>query len=143
MGSLTPSPNGSGFSFENIFPEGKFIAAGQMVIPPNGTKSEKSTKDLVYILYVIEGTVSVKIHETPLVIAAGGMFMIPRGNTYSIENISQSDARLFFTQTRKMRNDHEEEAVVLRRKQKEMNRNRNRYGPANHGEGSRGGTARR
>ncbi|TFK36420.1 Mif2/CENP-C like-domain-containing protein [Crucibulum laeve] len=90
------------WSFDKIFGDGEFIAAGQLVIPPGGRKPSKATKDNTYIFYVIEGAVNLKIHDTSLILATGGMFMVPRGNTYFIENISDRDTKLFFTQARKV-----------------------------------------
>ena len=66
-----------------------------------------------------------KIHTTSMVVATGGMFMVPRGETwlrptrfkpftysignfYMIENICNREARLFFTQARKVEMDAEE-----------------------------------
>ncbi|KAF8136651.1 Mif2/CENP-C like-domain-containing protein [Boletus edulis] len=90
----------SNWFFQKIFGEGEFIAAGQMHIPPKSQKPSKSTKDNTYVFYVIQGAVSVFIHETSFIITTGGMFLVPRGNTYYIENIAERDARLFFTQAR-------------------------------------------
>lgn len=90
----------SNWFFQKIFGEGDFIAAGEMVIPPEGKKPSKSSKDNAYVFYVIEGAVSVVIHETTYVVATGGMFLIPRGNTYYIHNVSERDVKLFFTQAR-------------------------------------------
>ncbi|KAJ6499184.1 Mif2/CENP-C like-domain-containing protein [Mycena sanguinolenta] len=92
--------------FQKIFGDGDFIAAGQIVIPPKGRKPSKPSKDNTFIFLVIEGAVNLKVCDTSLIIASGGMFMIPRvtpGNTYFIENIAERDAKLFFTQARKMR----------------------------------------
>ncbi|KIL00092.1 hypothetical protein PAXRUDRAFT_822039 [Paxillus rubicundulus Ve08.2h10] len=94
-----PAANSNWF-FQKIFGEGDFIAAGQMHIPPKGQKPSKSTKDNTYVFYVIQGAVSVFIHETNFIITTGGMFLVPRGNTYYIENIAERDAKLFFTQAR-------------------------------------------
>jgi len=96
--------------FQKIFGDGDFIAAGQIVIPPKGRKPRKSSKDNTFIFLVIEGAVNLKVCETSLIIASGGMFMIPRGNTYSIENIAERDAKLFFTQARKIREGEEDGA---------------------------------
>ncbi|KAI9571275.1 Mif2/CENP-C like-domain-containing protein [Boletus coccyginus] len=90
----------SNWFFQKIFGEGEFIAAGQMHIPPKSQKPSKSTKDNTYVFYVIQGAVSVFIHETSFIITTGGMFLVPRGNTYYIENIAERDAKLFFTQAR-------------------------------------------
>ncbi|KAJ6526231.1 Mif2/CENP-C like-domain-containing protein [Mycena vulgaris] len=95
--------------FQKIFGDGDFVAAGQLVIPPKGRKPSKHTKDNTFIFLVIEGAVNLKVCDTSLIIASGGMFMIPRGNTYFIENIADRDAKLFFTQARKMREDEEDD----------------------------------
>lgn len=42
------------------------------------------------------------MHRTKFVIAPGGMFCVPMGNTYNIRNVSQRDARIFFAQARNM-----------------------------------------
>ena len=44
--------------------------------------------------------------------------MVPRGNTYFIENISNRDAKLFFTQARKTLPDETERAIALANRQK-------------------------
>ncbi|KAF8884784.1 Mif2/CENP-C like-domain-containing protein [Infundibulicybe gibba] len=92
----------SDWSFQKIFGDGDFMAAGQLTIPPNSRKPSKGTKDNTYIFYVVEGAVNLKIHETSLILATGGTFMVPRGNTYFIENIADRTATLFFTQARKI-----------------------------------------
>ncbi|KAF7331878.1 Methionine aminopeptidase [Mycena kentingensis (nom. inval.)] len=99
----TEAQGSSQWSYQRIFGDGDFIAAGQIVIPPNGRKPSKPSKDNTYIFFVIEGAVNLKVCDTSLIIGSGGMFMIPRGNTYFIENIAERDAKLFFTQARKMR----------------------------------------
>ncbi|KAJ7785791.1 Mif2/CENP-C like-domain-containing protein, partial [Mycena metata] len=66
------------WSFEKIFGDGDFMAAGQLVIPPGKRKPAKGTKDNTYIFYVVEGAVNVFIGETQVVLATGGMFMVPR-----------------------------------------------------------------
>ncbi|RXW15687.1 hypothetical protein EST38_g10161 [Candolleomyces aberdarensis] len=86
------------WSFHRIFENDGFIAAGQLVIPPNSLKPSKATKNNTYIFFVIEGAVNLKVHKTSLILTSGSMFMVPRGNTYSIENISKNDAKLLFTQ---------------------------------------------
>ncbi|KAL0946393.1 hypothetical protein HGRIS_012622 [Hohenbuehelia grisea] len=117
------------WSFQKIFGDGNFIAAGQLIIPPKGRKPSKPTKDNTYIFYVIEGAVNLRIHQSSLILATGAMFMVPRGatnashyafiilltcvqlqgNTYFIENISDRDAKLVFTQARKMHDEADAE----------------------------------
>ncbi|KAJ6626883.1 Mif2/CENP-C like-domain-containing protein [Mycena sp. CBHHK59/15] len=101
--------------FQKIFGDGDFMAAGQLVIPVKGRKPSKGTKDNTYIFFVIEGAVNLVVNETNAVIASGGMFMVPRGNTYFIENIADREAKLFFTQARKMRDDEEDDAPPVPR----------------------------
>ncbi|KAG6336925.1 hypothetical protein ID866_2163 [Astraeus odoratus] len=78
----------SSWFFQKIFGEGDFIAAGEMLIPPDGKKPSKSSKDNAYVFYVIEGAVSVVIHETKYTVATGGMFLVPRGLCMSSLDIS-------------------------------------------------------
>ena len=42
-------------------------------------KFSKAPDQSFQIFYVIEGAVNFKIHETSMVVATGGMFMVPRG----------------------------------------------------------------
>jgi len=90
------------FHFQKIFGDGDFIAAGQLVIPPNKQKPTKHTKDNTFVFYVIEGAVTFHVHRSTYVLASGGMFLVPRGNMYHITNISDRDAKLFFAQARKV-----------------------------------------
>ncbi|KAJ3566820.1 hypothetical protein NP233_g6766 [Leucocoprinus birnbaumii] len=102
--SLVKAAN-SDWLFEKVFGDSDFVAAGQLVIPPDCRKPTKATKDNTYIFYVIEGAVNFKVHEVSKVVGTGGMFIAPRGNTYFIENISTRSAKLFFTQARKVPKD--------------------------------------
>ncbi|KAI6036388.1 Mif2/CENP-C like-domain-containing protein [Pisolithus microcarpus] len=95
----------SNWFFQKIFGEGDFIAAGEMRIPPRGEKPKQVFQgqcicEQMPVFYVVEGAVSVAIHESTYIISSGGMFLVPRGNTYCIHNICQRDAKLFFTQAR-------------------------------------------
>ncbi|KAJ7453078.1 Mif2/CENP-C like-domain-containing protein [Mycena latifolia] len=108
MFNPTPAANNE-WAFQKVFNDPDFVAAGQLLIPPHGRKPSKQTKDNTFIFFVIEGAVNLKIYETSLVVASGGMFMVPRGNTYFIENIADRDAKLFFTQARKMREGEDDE----------------------------------
>ncbi|PIL24353.1 hypothetical protein GSI_14106 [Ganoderma sinense ZZ0214-1] len=107
---VAPKPAAQGsFLFQKIFGEGDYLASGQLVIPPNSTKPTKSTKDNTFVFYVIQGAVKFSVHKTSFVLATGGMFMVPRGNVYYIQNICDRDARLFFAQARKMSEDRDED----------------------------------
>ncbi|KAJ6599652.1 Mif2/CENP-C like-domain-containing protein [Mycena sp. CBHHK59/15] len=58
------------------------------------------TLNPLQMFFVIEGTVCVTVGDNSFAFRSGGMFMVPRGITYSIENIMDSDAVLFFSQAR-------------------------------------------
>ncbi|EMD38133.1 hypothetical protein CERSUDRAFT_152789 [Gelatoporia subvermispora B] len=106
------------FLFEKIFSDGDFVAAGMLTIPPGRQKPTKSTKDNTFVFYVVEGAVSCKVHKETFVIATGGMLMVPRGNIYWIQNISDRDAKLFFAQARKVvEGEDEDSPTVVRRSQ--------------------------
>ncbi|EJD02264.1 uncharacterized protein FOMMEDRAFT_86864 [Fomitiporia mediterranea MF3/22] len=105
---ITPEPAmNNEFLYQKIFGDGDFIAAGELIVPVNGRKPSKASRDNTYIFYLIEGAINLKVHRTSFVIASGGMFLIPRGNTYYIENISQRPAKLFFAQARQVNVDEE------------------------------------
>ncbi|KAK6980507.1 Mif2/CENP-C like-domain-containing protein [Favolaschia claudopus] len=103
------------WSFEKIFQDAEFIAAGQMVIERNARKPVRPSNDNTFIFLVFEGAVNVKIHETSFIVTSGGSFMVPRGqsistypswvgtdgNRYFIENIADRPSKLFFSQARR------------------------------------------
>ncbi|KAI0306664.1 Mif2/CENP-C like-domain-containing protein [Multifurca ochricompacta] len=101
------------FFFTKVFGDGEYIAAGQLRIPPNKHKPSKMTKDNTYVFYVIEGAVTFKVHESSYVLCSGGMILVPRGNTYYIENIAERDAKLFFAQARRVSAEEEAPPEVL------------------------------
>ncbi|KIM32410.1 hypothetical protein M408DRAFT_326987 [Serendipita vermifera MAFF 305830] len=90
------------FFYQRIFNDERYVAAGHIVIPPKGEKPKKSAKDNTFVFYLIEGAIQVMVHEAKFYLAAGGMFMVPRGNTYYIRNMQDYDAKLFFVQGRRM-----------------------------------------
>ncbi|KAF5373880.1 hypothetical protein D9758_000637 [Tetrapyrgos nigripes] len=109
--SVHPQPAANNeWLFQKIFGDDQFIAAGQLVIPVEGKKPSKSTKDNTYIFYLIEGAINLRVHESSLLLCTGAMFMVPRGNQYYIENVGTRDAKLFFTQARKTDDDDQVEA---------------------------------
>lgn len=62
---------------------------------------------------MIEGAVTFKVHESSYVLCTGGMILVPRGNTYYIENITERDAKLFFAQARRVSAEEENPPEVL------------------------------
>ncbi|KAK0539400.1 mitotic fidelity of chromosome transmission- protein [Tilletia horrida] len=90
----------SEFKFEKVFGVDDFMAAGVIEIPVGGSKPVKPSKTNSYTFIVSEGAVRVRIHRSNFVMGPGGMFLVPKGNTYSIENIAKRESRLFFAQAR-------------------------------------------
>ncbi|KAF9034417.1 hypothetical protein BDZ89DRAFT_1157975 [Hymenopellis radicata] len=95
----TMAPNNEWY-YQRLFGDGQFMAAGELIIPPMKRKQTKKTKDNTFVFYVIEGAVNLKVHEASMVLATGAAFMVPRGNSYFIENVGKRDAKLFFSQAR-------------------------------------------
>lgn len=62
---------------------------------------------------MIEGAVTFKVHESSYILCTGGMILVPRGNTYYIENIADRDAKLFFAQARRVSAEEEAAPEVL------------------------------
>ncbi|KAI0053927.1 hypothetical protein FA95DRAFT_1551703 [Auriscalpium vulgare] len=107
-----PAANNS-FFFTKVFGDGEYVASGQLLIPPGGHKPSKMTKDNTYVFYVIEGAVTFKVHNSSYILCTGGMILVPRGNTYYIENIGKRDAKLFFAQARRVSAEEEGPPEVL------------------------------
>jgi len=64
--------------------------------------SQPLTPFQLQVFYIVEGSVNFKVHESSYVLCTGGMIIVPRGNTYYIENIAERSARLFFAQARRV-----------------------------------------
>ncbi|MCO5555766.1 hypothetical protein L7F22_009311 [Adiantum nelumboides] len=89
---------GCTFGFEKVFVVEDFMATGVLFLLVKGQKPLKNSKDNYYTFTVLEGCVEVQVHHSTFTIAPQGMFFVPRGNDYSIKNISKRVARLAFTQ---------------------------------------------
>ncbi|CAE6357813.1 unnamed protein product [Rhizoctonia solani] len=111
------NPSDGPFSFQKIFGDSDFFAAGVMKIPVGGRKPNKPSKENTFVFYCVSGAVEVKIHKSTFTIAPGGMFLAPRGNVYTIANISQRDAYIFFAQSRKVLDDSDEPPPLPREKE--------------------------
>ncbi|KAJ7071417.1 hypothetical protein C8F01DRAFT_1110447 [Mycena amicta] len=75
------------WSFEKIFGDDDFMAAGQLTIPPKKKKPSKASKDNTYIFYIVQGAINVTVGTHSLILAQGGI---------------DREAKLFFTQARKV-----------------------------------------
>jgi centromere protein C len=78
----------------------EFIAAGMMLIPPNGVKSLKSTDTTYFVFYCISGVIEVTLSGNVFLIKKGCSLEVPMGNFYQFVNKGKKDATLFFVQTR-------------------------------------------
>ncbi|KAF9908363.1 hypothetical protein EC991_009915 [Linnemannia zychae] len=93
------------YQFHRGLEDADTVVSGTMKIKPDGRKPVNSGSNTSMVFYVIKGLVQVHVHETQFVLSAGGRFLVPRGNTYSIVNLSTKDSTLFFVQTKPPRAD--------------------------------------
>lgn len=82
-----------------------YVVTGTLKFRLNGKKPVNSGTNTSMVFYVIKGLVQVKVHETEFVVSTGGRFLVPRGNTYSILNVSTKESTLFFIQTNQPSSD--------------------------------------
>jgi len=50
------------------------------------------------LFYVLKGIVQVTVNESKFVVSTGAQFVVPRGNQYSIANLSRMESHLYFVQ---------------------------------------------
>ncbi|KAF3986528.1 hypothetical protein FT663_03791 [Candidozyma haemuli var. vulneris] len=74
------------------------ISTGLIDMPLNGFKSLRSANDMICIFHVSEGRVEVELNQDRFVVLRGCSFVIPISNIYSLRNVGQVNARLFFVQ---------------------------------------------
>ncbi|KAI0539145.1 Mif2/CENP-C like-domain-containing protein [Xylaria digitata] len=75
-----------------------FFGAGVVDLPPGAEKRLKNSRMRHLVFFVHTGNVRVTIAQSEFGIAKGGMFFVPRGNTYRIQNEMDRPARIFFAQ---------------------------------------------
>ncbi|KAH6670643.1 putative centromere protein 3 [Halenospora varia] len=75
-----------------------FFGSGMVDLPPGGAKKPKSSRKMQMVFFVYYGRVKVTVNDNTFRIGKGGMWQVPRGNFYSIENDYDNPARLFFAQ---------------------------------------------
>ncbi|KAB5585485.1 cupin domain-containing protein [Coniochaeta sp. 2T2.1] len=75
-----------------------FFGAGVVDLPPGAEKRPKNARKMYMSFFVFAGRVAVKVNDTEFRISRGGMWFVPRGNTYSIKNDYDEPARVFFSQ---------------------------------------------
>lgn len=89
------------FRFEKLFNCGGLMATGILELPPGTRKPTKPSKDNSFVFCVLQGALRATVHRKEFVVGPEGIFQVPAGNTYSLENICQRDVKLFFAQCRK------------------------------------------
>ncbi|KAF2471291.1 uncharacterized protein BDR25DRAFT_260740 [Lindgomyces ingoldianus] len=89
-----------------------FFSWGAIDLPVNGSKRTKNCRRMHMVFFVQTGTVTVRVHDNEFTIRKGGLWQVPRGNTYSITNVGKGVARIFFAQAHEqapVEPDHEQE----------------------------------
>ncbi|KAH8593249.1 Mif2/CENP-C like-domain-containing protein [Bisporella sp. PMI_857] len=89
--------SGANFKFAKTISK-PFFGAGMVDLPPGGIKKPKSTRKMQMVFFVFYGRVEVRVNDTAFSIGKGGMWQVPRGNFYSIQNDTDKEARIFFAQ---------------------------------------------
>ncbi|KAI0436878.1 Mif2/CENP-C like-domain-containing protein [Xylaria telfairii] len=79
-----------------------FFGSGIVDLPPGAEKRPKNSRKNHMVFFVHTGNVRVTVAQTEFAIAKGGMFFVPRGNHYQIQNETDRSARIFFAQGSEM-----------------------------------------
>lgn len=75
-----------------------FFGSGMVDLPPGAIKKPKNSRKMQMVFFVHKGNVKVTVNGNEFRISVGGMWQVPRGNFYSIENDYEKEARIFFSQ---------------------------------------------
>ncbi|KFY23999.1 hypothetical protein V493_05499 [Pseudogymnoascus sp. VKM F-4281 (FW-2241)] len=95
---ITREISGSTVKFAKILTM-PFFGCGIVDLPPGAVKKPKNSRMMQMTFFVHKGRVTVTVgRNEPFRIGKGGMWQVPRGNLYSIENDSDTTARIFFSQ---------------------------------------------
>lgn len=107
---IKPEPVGDGsFQYSRLggsAPTG-FLSWGMIELRADQMKRSKNSRQMHMVFNVQSGVVEVKVHENEFIVHNGGIWQVPRGNTYSIRNVGDGTARVFFAQAREMFVDEE------------------------------------
>ncbi|KAG0037257.1 Centromere protein C [Podila clonocystis] len=91
------------------------LSSGVMKIEPDHEKPNRLAHAGTVIFYVTKGRVTATINNSTFVVTAGGQFMVPRGNQYSIKNVSREDSIIFYARVKA----HDAEPVTVPGKRKD------------------------
>lgn len=102
--SLRPiAAAGQEFKFEKLFNCGGLMATGVLHLPPGTRKPTKPSKDNSFVFCVLQGALRATVHRKSFIVGPEGVFQVPAGNNYSLENVCERNVKLFFAQCRKTR----------------------------------------
>ncbi|KAJ3125357.1 hypothetical protein HK100_010853 [Physocladia obscura] len=93
--------SGENFQFQRLFNVKNVCGSGIIILPKNGIKPNKSAGSSAVIIYVMCGKVRVLLHRNKFEVGEAAHILVPPGNQFGIENISNEEARLLIVQTRK------------------------------------------
>ncbi|KAJ4401724.1 mitotic fidelity of chromosome transmission- protein [Didymella pomorum] len=100
---IKPEPVGDGsFQYARIGGSGPagFFNWGMIELRADQMKRSKNSRRMHMVFNVQSGAVEVKVHENEFTVHKGGIWQVPRGNTYSIKNVGSTTAHIFFAQAR-------------------------------------------
>ncbi|OWF42606.1 uncharacterized protein LOC110460835 [Mizuhopecten yessoensis] len=98
----------------------KRFGAGVLLLRPMEMKPTQlvTRGDLIFQLWY--GRVSLTIHETTSVIVSGDFFFVPRGNTYSVKNLRNEEAKFSYTVVKEVPPEKEAaDKEIMERKDRE------------------------
>ncbi|XP_032241518.1 centromere protein C [Nematostella vectensis] len=76
------------------------FGAGQLELRGMAEKTKQSVRGDTMVFFLMKGAVEVTIHQTSAVLSSGSTFFVPQGHSYSIKNLRDSDAKLWFVQVK-------------------------------------------
>ncbi|KAF2855102.1 hypothetical protein T440DRAFT_486111 [Plenodomus tracheiphilus IPT5] len=88
------------FKYAKMDAAGHFFNWGMLELRADQMKRTKNSRMMHMLFNVQYGTVEVKMHVNEFTLHKGGIWQVPRGNTYSIRNVGSGTARIFFAQAR-------------------------------------------
>lgn len=83
--------------FASLFKEEPSFAAGVVEMPAGAEKPVKPSKHNIMSFCILQGKIEVTVNATTFRMKKDGVFIVPRGNYYSIKNIGKEAVRLYYT----------------------------------------------
>ncbi|WBW72308.1 CENP-C-like protein Cnp3 [Schizosaccharomyces osmophilus] len=84
--------------FASLFSDPNFFGAGILELPMGAEKPVKPSKHNLMSFCILQGYLEIMVNTTTFRMRREGVFIVPRGNYYSIKNIGHDVARLYYTQ---------------------------------------------